>query len=213
LKKRLADVKAGDPPAASLDAAAVGDRLNAVEALRAVERATSESVAVELRAFADAARQRMSGGLGPLATATERAQLLTLLDAMSTRAAPSLRARIAELRAAVMPLLDGGGDGLRVRREQKVRLLDRIALERSLRSDGGPAPVDAIANAERTNATRELRRSRRDWPRSIGMARRLPTSTGQRQDRAQGLFTACGPCHRPNQDETASGRHWPGVQP
>jgi hypothetical protein len=205
LKKRLADVKAGDPAAASLDVAAIGDRLNAVEAaLRAVEPATSESAAVELRAFADAVRQRMSGGLDPFATATERAQVLALLDAMGTRATPSLRARIAELRAAVMPLLDGGGEGLRARREQKVRLLDRIALERSLRPDGGPAPVDAIANAERTNATRELRLIQAQLAALDRDGASVADVDGAKGKTAlKGLFAACGPCHRPSQDETA----------
>ena len=205
LKRRLADVKPGDPPATSLDVAAIGDRLNAVEAaLRAVEPAISESAAVELRAFADAARQRMSGGLDPFATATERAQVLALLDTTSTRAAPPLRARIAELRAAIMPLLDGGGDGLRARREQKARLLERIALERSLRSDGGPAPVDATANAERTSATRELRLVQARLAALDRDGASVADVDGARgQTALKGLFAACGPCHRPNQDETA----------
>jgi c(7)-type cytochrome triheme protein len=146
----------------------------------------------------------MSSGLDPFATVTERAQVLRLLDAMSTRAAPSLRARIAELRAAVMPLLDGSGDGLRVRREQKVRLLDRIALERSLRPDGGPAPVDAIANGERTNATRELRLIQARLAALDRDGVSIADVDGAKSKTAlKGLFTACGPCHRPNQDETA----------
>src|SRR6185369_3880256 len=74
----------------------------------------------------------------------------------------------------------------------------------SLRPDGGPAPVDAIANAERTNATRELRLIQARLAALDRDGASVADVDGAKGKTAlKGLFTACGPCHRPNQDETA----------
>jgi hypothetical protein len=204
LKKRLADVKA-DTQAVVPATDAIADRVNAVEAaLRAVESAASESMAADVRGLEDAIRQQMAGGLDPAAAATARAQLVTMLDSLGARSTPALRVRISELRAAVVPLFEGVRDDLRGRRDQKARLLERIALERTLRREGGPILVDAKTNAERTSATREIRVIQAQiaaLDRESAATVDVNQADGARA--LQALFAACGPCHQANQDKTA----------
>ena len=203
LAKRLADVKA-DPASANPDRSALAERIAAVDAeLASLEAIAGPEVTAEVHAFDQALEARLAGAADPTARLVQRNQLLTLLDTMSARATPAVRARIGELRRAVLALDDATGAVLRDRRSEKARLLERINLERTLRAEGGPASIDAVANAERTNATRALqtltaRRGFDDMQSST-----VPELGGARGQAAlKGLLGACLSCHRLTADET-----------
>jgi c(7)-type cytochrome triheme protein len=133
-----------------------------------------------------------------------RHDLLVLIDAIAARGDQATRARVADLRAAVASMPDGASDSLAVRRDGKARLLDRVELEVALRRESGPAPVDAVAQTERSTAARELQTLR---ARLATIDARLTTSPQLDAARGRaalhGLLDACVKCHRLNDDETA----------
>ena len=111
LRKRLADLKADTTAATTVDASAFGDRLTAVSAaVNEVEAAAGPSLVVEIRSLRDQVYQQLTGGVDEATRATQSRQLLALLDGLSARGNPALRARVAELRAAVLSPPDGEGD-------------------------------------------------------------------------------------------------------
>ena len=171
-------------------------------ALETVDNAAGPGAAAGVEAARDGVNAVVRR-LGPT-RAVARHDLLVLIDAIAARGDQAARARAADLRTAVVSLPDGAGDSLAVRRDGTARLLDRVELERALRRDSGPAPVDAVAQTERSTAARELQTLR---ARLATLDARLSASPQLDSARGKaalhGLLDACVKCHRLNDDETA----------
>lgn len=203
LGRRIAALTPDAAGASVVDVPALADRVNAVGgALRAVEAATGGALAADIQALRQLVNQRLGSGVDPGARAAGRRDLMTMIDAISARADAPLRARIAELRSAVLTLADGAEEPLKSRRDQKARLLDRIDIERTLRRAHGRAAVDTVAQGERTTAAREMtaRRARAAVLESQIAAQPEDARAGTA---LKGLLDACLRCHRLNDDETA----------
>ena len=203
LQKRLADVKASASAATPVDAAAIRGRLNSVEdAVRTIEPGASATAAAQIRGLADGVRQQLSGGADRSATAAARARTIDLLNAMEMRASTPMRARISDLRDTVTAVT--AGDGLAQLRARKLRLRERIVVERTLRNQYGPATVDAAINRERSAASRELQSRRsREAPLAAAALPPLDIDPGRAKTALKGLLTACLACHRLDEDEAA----------
>jgi hypothetical protein len=196
-------VKPSAAAAAPADTAAIHDRLNDVEdVLRMIEPGAAGTAAAEIRGLADGVRQHVSGGADRSATAAARARTLDLLNAMEVRASTPMRARISDLRDTVAAVT--AGDGLAQLRDRKLRLRERIVIERTLRSEHGPATVDVTINRERSAASRELQARRaRDASTAAPALPPLEIEPTRAKTALKGLLTACLACHRLDEDEAA----------
>ena len=154
LKDRLARSAPGGASAAPPDAGAVRERLDAIDmAVSRAQPAIRGAAAEDIRSLTAEIRRLTRGDtVDQPSHDQQRMQTLALLNAVEPKATPLLRARLGELRSLFMLTAREGATV----RDAKVSLRGRIALERSLRQDGGPVPVDAIVNAERGEATRAL---------------------------------------------------------
>ena len=172
------------------------------EALDALEGAGGSPHAGEVEAMRRATLAALTGSDGP-ARSRARDDLLALVDAISARTLPSMQPRVAELRAAVLTLGDRPAD-LGERRAQKVRLLERIELERALRGGENRGPSDAVAENERTAATHEIDRLNARLAVLDGrIASEIPPDNPRGKAALKGLLDSCLKCHRLNDEETA----------
>ena len=186
-----------------MDTAAIHSRLDSVEdAVRSIEPGAAATAAAEIRGLADGVRQQLSGGADRSATAAARARILDLLNVMEIRASTPMRARISDLRDTAAAVT--AGDGLARLRERKLRLRERVVIERTLRNQYGPATVDAAINRERSAASRELQSRRgREAPTAAAALPPLDIEPGRARTALKGLLTACLACHRLDEDEAA----------
>lgn len=201
LRRRLGAL-GPDSSAAQADEEALAEWLRAIDAtLRTLETAGATGAAAELYALRRQVEQQMSDGLAPEDRDARRRELLSLLDALATSSSEPVRARVAELRAALNALPDGSVGVTRARRDQKGRLLQRIELEQTLRAAYGRALVEAAVAAERTAAGRLLDRLRGEAATLDAQIAAAPQLTGSGPLR--GLLDSCLRCHRLTDDETA----------
>jgi hypothetical protein len=114
-----------------------------------------------------------------------------------------MQPRVAELRSAILALTDTPTD-LSARRAQKVRLLERVELERALRGGDTRGPSDAVAENERTaagHAIEALNTRLGELDRQIATEPQADNPRGKAA--LKGLLDSCLKCHRLNDEETA----------
>ena len=135
---------------ATADDAALVDRLQAIEhAIELVRREAGVLAGADLDRALAIARQQIAPGAGAEAIAARQAELTRLLDALDQTSDPILKRRIGELRSALQDLAAGtmGDAALLARRDDKARLLDRIALELDLPA-GAPGPTPSVVREQ-----------------------------------------------------------------
>ena len=209
LQQRLAALAPSSAAAASpADQAALLDRLLAIgHAVDVVRAQSGPSAGADLDRALDLARQQIAPGASPEAIASRQGELNQLLDAIGQQADSVLKHRVAELRSALDALAAGaaGDAALMDRRSQKVRLLDRIALELELTSNAaGPTPEvvsEQSAVVLGLVTSLQAQRATLDSP-----ATALPPLTVSADDARKGikaLLYACVTCHRLDAEGTA----------
>ena len=204
LKKRLAALKP-DASAAAADPAAIRERLNDVDsALKIAAPLLRSDAFAALQAARDAVAQQATGAIDEATYEARRTELVNLVDGLATRGDSASRARVAELRAAVLTLPQRTGAPAAMDRGlDRARLLERIATELELRTDAGPN-ASITTNRERSAAERLARQVNAQI---AALDAAPPPLAGADPVRAKGalrgLLGPCLACHSLNDDETA----------
>jgi hypothetical protein len=185
------------------------DRLESLEgAFTLVERQAGAMAAAELRSMADLARQQIAGGIGGADFAARRDELLTLLNALDVRADPVQKRRIADLRAAVSQLASGdhGAVSLVERRDEKLRQLERVLLQRELvrQPDG---PTERIILSARAGMRTQISALRDELARLEPSPSALPplapdVDADAARRGVNALLQTCTTCHKLNPDQS-----------
>jgi len=205
LRKQLASIKV-DKPAASVDGAALAQRLaDADSALNAIAPIMAREDAAAMAEARDIVRRQLTGSIDQATYDARKRQLAAAVDQLAARGDASQRARVAELRGAVAALPEHVFGPSAINRDRdRARLLNRIDIELSLRTERGLPAAMATTNIERAEARRQLavvtaRLAELDAGGAI-----LPGSeAGRAKSTLRGLLGACLQCHRLNADETA----------
>ena len=205
LKKRLAAIAPERATAKSVDGGALAERLNDVDsALTALEPSLRSDDREDIAATRDEARRQLVGGVDQEQYVAIKRRLMDGVEALAAGSDPGQRARVAELRAAVAALPDQVfGPSALNRVRDRIRLLERLDTEIALRPDGSQAAPMVAANAERSEARRQLLQVTARLAAIGATTSNLAQSEATRAKPAlRGLLGACLACHRLNEDET-----------
>lgn len=192
---------------ATADDAALVDRLQAIEhAIELVRREAGVLAGADLDRALAIARQQIAPGAGAEAIAARQAELTRLLDALDQTSDPILKRRIGELRSALQDLAAGtmGDAALLARRDDKARLLDRIALELDLPA-GAPGPTPSVVREQTKILQAHAASLTTALAANQNASALAPIAVGAEAARKdiQALLYGCTPCHRADPDGTS----------
>jgi hypothetical protein len=209
LQTRLAALTPGDTskPLSVADQAALLDRLQAIgHAVDVVRSQSGPSAGADLDNALALARQQIAPGAAPDAIVARQAEINRLLDAVGPQADAGLKHRVAELRSALDALAAGaaGDAALLDRRGQKVRLLDRVALELELPAQA-PGPTPEVVREESATIRSHAASLQADLV-AMNRPSSLPALSVTPDAARKGisaLLYACVTCHRLDPEGTA----------
>ena len=192
-----------------MDGAALAERLaDADSALGAIAPIMTREDAAAMAEARDIVRRQLTGSIDQAAYDVRKRQLAAGVEQLAARGDISQRARIAELRGAVAALPEHVFGPAAINRDRdRARLLSRLDVELSLRTERGLPAATATTNIERAEARRQLAAV---TARLVGLdagGAILPASeAGRAKATLRGLLGACLQCHRLNADETGMRR-------
>ena len=207
IRKRLASVAPSAGELTAENRRALIDQLESLErAFVLVERQAGGMLAAELRQITDVVREQIASGMPGAALTAHQDEITQLLDVLEPRADAVQKRRIADIRATLSRLADGNAGDLSLerRREEKLRLLERVLLQRELHD-----AVDGPSENQISNQRAMANSTAMDWTMQVAAlkpgASTLPPVAADPLAAKKGvraLLDVCISCHRMNADET-----------